>query len=75
MQSLCTDEEIAITNIIEKIKDYHVICFLKTEATCALIQFYFNGKGQLTRAMPKSTLSGKDEKLQSLVSKILAYVI
>lgn len=75
MQSVCANEEIAITNIVEKAKDYHVIYFLKTGAKCALLQFYFNGQGQLTRAIPKSTTGSEDEELKSLISKICDYVI
>jgi hypothetical protein len=75
MQSVCAEEEITITNIVEKAKDYHVIYFLKTDTKCALMQFYFNGKGQLTRAIPKSTISGEDEKIKLLISKLQAYVI
>ena len=75
MQSLCADEEITITNIAENADNYQVIYFLKTDAKCALIQFYFNGNEQLTRAFPKSTDSIEDSKLNQLISKLQAYVI
>lgn len=75
MQSVCTEEKVTISNIVEKTDNYHVIYFLKTNAKCALIQFYFNGKGQLSRAMPKSTAGSDDEKLELLISKLQAYVI
>jgi len=75
MQSLCSEEDITITNIEEKTESYFVQYFLKTDAKCALIQFYFNGKGQLSRAMPKSTSNKDDEKLNSLILKLKAYVI
>lgn len=75
MQSICTEENITITNIEEKTDNYFVQYFLKTDAKCALIQFYFNGKGQLTRALPKSTESEDDEKLIRLISKLRAHVI
>lgn len=75
MQSVCADEEVTITNIVEKSDNFYVVYFLRTDAKCTLIQFYFNGNGQLTRAMPKSTASGKDEKLNILISKLRAYVL
>jgi len=75
MQSVCDEVDVTITNIVEKADKYHVIYFLKTDAKCALIQFYFSGKGQLTRAMPKSTSSGEDGKLNRLISKLQSYVI
>lgn len=75
MQSICTEENITITNIEEKTDNYFVQYFLKTDAKCAIIQFYFNGIGQLTRALPKSTESEEDEKLIKLISKLRAHVI
>ncbi len=75
MQSVCTEMGVTITNIVEKVDKYHVIYFLKTDAKCALIQFYLNGKSQLTRAMPKSTAGSDDKKLEQLISKLRAHVI
>jgi hypothetical protein len=75
MQSICASEEVAITNIIEKAENYYVMYFLKTDAKCALIQFYFNGQGHLTRALPKSTSGVSDQKLKLLISKIQEHVI
>lgn len=75
MQSVCTDEAITITNIAEKVTDYHIIYFMKTDAKCALMQFYFNGQGQLTRVFPKSTDSAEDQKLKLLITKLQTYVV
>lgn len=75
LQAVCSDSEVTITNIVEKVENYFVIYFLKTDAKSALIQFYFNGKGQLTRAIPKSTENDKDEKLALLIAKLQDYVI
>lgn len=75
MQVACEEAEIVISNIEERVKDYYVLYFLKTDAKCAIIQFYFNGKGQLTRALPKSTEGGNDHKLVTLISILQSYVI
>jgi len=75
MQSACAENEIIITNIAEKTDNYFVTYFLKTDAKCALIQFFFNGKEQLTRAMPKSTANGEDEKLNLLIKTICNHVV
>ncbi len=75
MQSVCNETDVTITNIIEQTDNYHAIYFLKTDAKCALIQFYFNGNEQLTRALPKSTDNGEDEKLNKLISKLRVNVI
>lgn len=75
IQSLCSDVGITITNIEERRASYFVTYYLKTDGKCALIQFYFNGREQLTRALPKSTEGNEDEKLNQLISKLQAYVI
>lgn len=75
MQALCVELEIGMTNIVEKLDHYYVIYYLKTDSTCALIQFYFNGKQKLTRAMPKSTDGMKDNKLNLLITKLQENVV
>jgi len=75
IQSLCNEEAIIVTNIEEKIENYYVNYFLKTDSKCACIQFYFNGKGELTRALPKSTSGRKDEKVLNLISNLRDHVI
>lgn len=75
IQSLCAEEGIIITNIVEQTAHYYVNYFLKTDAKCALIQFYLKGNGGLSRAMPKSTANCEDKKLIRLISKLRAHVI
>jgi GTPase SAR1 family protein len=75
MQYACAENEIIITNIVEKTDNYFVTYFLKTDAKCALIQFFLNGKEQLTRAMPKSTANGEDEKLNLLIKTLCNHVV
>lgn len=74
MQSICSEEEVIITNIDDKVKNFYTLYFLKTNAKCACIQFYFNGAGALTRALPKSTDNTADEKLKNIVTKLKKYV-
>ncbi|MCS6818946.1 MAG: ATP-binding domain-containing protein, partial [Chitinophagales bacterium] len=73
MQSACDEADVIITNIVEFTKNYYVLYFLKTDAKCALIQFYYDGKQQLTRALPKSTDSDKDKKLKRLIIRLSEY--
>lgn len=76
MQSACEDTEVAITNVEEKPDNYIVLYCLRTdEGKGAYIQFYFNNKQQLTRAMPKSMKGADDQKLQLLIQKLKEYVI
>lgn len=72
MQSECSDLDITITNIIKGNNNY-VNYFLRTSSPCSYIQFYYNSKGQLTTAMPKTFNCSNDQKLQSLIQKLLKY--
>ena len=73
MQEICAELNIYITNIV-KGPAYYVCYYLITDAICAYIQFYYNDKGQLTTAIPKSFQCQNDTKLQSLIKKLLTYV-
>lgn len=76
MQSACEDAKVTITNIEERPDDYNVLYCLKTDnGKGAYIQFYFNNKEQLTRAMPKSMNGANDQKLQLLIQKLKEYVL
>ena len=74
MNSICSDEGIIITNIEEKASNFFVNYYLKTDAKFAMIQFYFNQKGQLTRALPKSMSVGHDNMLENLLVKLKNHV-
>ena len=76
LQSACEDTGVVITNVEEKPANYIVLYCLRTdEGNGAYIQFYFNSKQQLTRAMPKSMKGADDQKLQLLIQKLKEYVI
>lgn len=75
MQIACEDSNVTITNIEERVSTFYVNYFLKTDAKCSIIQFYFNGNKQLTRAIPKSTSINDDKKLFHLLSNIKNYVV
>jgi len=72
MQELCFELEIAITNIV-KGKAYYVTYYLRTDSICSYIQFYYNDKGQLTTAMPKTYQCYNDKKLQLLIENLLTH--
>lgn len=74
VQLACADCDVFITNVEEKPSNYTVTYFLKTSSKGAYIQFYFNGKEQLTRALPKS-FDIDDEKLNQLIIKLKEYVV
>ena len=59
------DFEILITNIVhlQNCDRY----YLKTDADCAFIDFWYDKNGIYTTIMPKSTMGKNDEKLQMLI--------
>lgn len=61
---------IKVTGIKEFPAQYYVLYGLRTSAPFASLQFYFNGKGFVTRAMAVSTLGEADEQLQKLINRI-----
>ncbi|GAB2478981.1 ATP-dependent DNA helicase [Algoriphagus taiwanensis] len=73
MRSATEETGVTITNVEEKPQQFFVTYFLKTDAKAAMIQFYFNGKGQLTSALPKSTEDSNDQKLSRLIQKLQEY--
>jgi hypothetical protein len=75
MQAACEEADVQITSVVEKIENYYIMYYLRTDAKCAFIQFYLNGNQQLTRALPKSILGQNDLKLHLLLSKLNNYVI
>jgi hypothetical protein len=73
VQSVCSDLNIVITNIVEN-KNYVNYYFI-TDAICSYIQFYFNDKDTLTTAMPKTFECENDLKLKLLIENLQANVI
>ncbi|MDX5438216.1 MAG: DEAD/DEAH box helicase, partial [Pontibacter sp.] len=51
MQDGCNSNGVAITNIVDYPAQYHTIYYLRTSGISAYLQFYLNGKNQLTRAI------------------------
>lgn len=74
MQMACQQTDVIITNIEEKKENFMVIYFLKTSSKAAYIQFYFNGREQLTRALCKS-FDREDQMLNKLIVKLKENVI
>lgn len=70
VQSACGQNDVSLTNVVEKKESYLVTYYLKTKAKAAMIQFYFNKNEQITRAMPKSTDGANDEDLSKLIAEI-----
>ncbi len=65
---LLKEEGIQLTNVVQK--DWSDQYFLDTGADCALLEFFYNGKHQYTKAMPKSMLGANDEYLNRIVTRL-----
>jgi hypothetical protein len=72
MHAECDNLNITITNIIKGANNY-INYYLITDSPCSYIQFYYNAKGQLTTAMPKTFNCSNDKKLQNLIQKLIEY--
>ena len=72
IQECCMELEITITNV-QKGKQFYINYYLITDSICSYIQFYYNDKGKLTTAMPKSYNCINDNKLNNLILKLTEY--
>ena len=70
MQAACIEINIIITNIDEKVGNYHVNYFLKTSGKFSYLQFYFDAARIFTRALVHSDIGSEDEKLLALIEKL-----
>lgn len=68
--SACDELGIRITGIKEFPAQYYVLYGLKTTAPFATMQFYFNSKGFITRAIAASALGNRDIQLQQFITRI-----
>ncbi|PSR04179.1 MAG: hypothetical protein BRD49_05970 [Bacteroidetes bacterium SW_10_40_5] len=70
VQFYCNELSILITNIEERLEEHFVRYFLQTDAQCALLQFYFDKNNRFGKALPKSKLGNKDERLSQLIEAL-----
>jgi hypothetical protein len=62
------EEEILITNILNE--NYYDRYFLKTDASCAYIDCFYDARGIYSTFQPHSTKGEQDLKLQSLIKRL-----
>lgn len=70
MGSLCSELDVAITNVYEHLDKYRIDYFLQTDGRYSGICFCFNKNGYVTYAKPFSDLGAEDHKLSSLTQKL-----
>lgn len=74
INAIAAESGIHILNVDDTtLEKYYTIWFFKTEADCAFIQFYFDSKGKITTALPKSTLGEEDIFLRAFIKNLEIY--
>lgn len=73
IQASCNDLNIRMTNIVEKKNNYFVNYFFETDNPCAQLQFYWNGRQEITRILVRTFGTAVDPKLDLLTAKIKEY--
>jgi hypothetical protein len=71
VEAVANESDLQTINVDDSTQgNYYITWFFKTEADCAFIQFYFNKKGKITSAIPKSTLGEQDTLLKAFLDKL-----
>jgi hypothetical protein len=70
MRSVCDELGVRITNIVEDIKQYNVVYFLKTTGKYSYIKFYFDKNMFMTYGHPYSDIEGQDVLLNEIIAKL-----
>lgn len=74
IDAIAIESGVNILNVDDTtIEKYYIIWYFKTEADCAFIQFYFDSKGKITTALPKSTLGEEDILLTTFIKNLERY--
>lgn len=70
MESICSDLDVKITNIVEYIPNYCVYYYLQGSGSYSCIQFYLTKDGFISYAQPFSDLGSNDILLSNVISQI-----
>ena len=74
INAIAIESGVHILNVDDtNLEKYYTIWFFKTEADCAFIQFYFDNKGKITAALPKSTFGEDDILLRAFIKNLETY--
>ena len=70
VESICSDQDVKITNIVEHLSEYCVFYYLQCSGSYSCIQFYITKDGFISYAQPFSDLGSDDELLAKVVERI-----
>jgi hypothetical protein len=70
VESICSDLDVKITNIVEHLSEYCVYYYLQCSGSYSCIQFYITKDGFISYAQPFSDLGSDDELLKRMVDSL-----
>lgn len=70
VESICSDLDVKITNIVEHLSEYCVLYYLQCSGSYSCIQFYITKDGFISYAQPFSDLGSDDGLLTTVVERI-----
>ena len=70
VESICSDLDVKITNIVEHLSSYCIYYYLQTSGSYACIQFYITKDGFISYAQPFSDLGSDDEALIKVIEHL-----
>ncbi len=70
VESICSDLDVKITNIVEHLSNYCIYYYLQTSGSYACIQFFITKDGFISYAQPFSDLGSDDEALINVINQL-----
>ena len=70
LESICSDLDIMITNIVEHLSEYCVYYYLQCSGSYSCIQFYITKDGFISYAQPFSDIGSDDEILIKVINQL-----
>ena len=70
VESICSDLDVKITNIVEHLTNYCVFYYIQGTGSYSWIQFFITKDGFISYAQPFSDEGSDDEILKSVVEKL-----
>lgn len=70
VESICSDVDVKITNIVEHLLNYHVYYYLQGSGSYSCIQFFITKDGFISYAQPFSDMGTDDDVLRKVLEKL-----
>jgi hypothetical protein len=70
VESICSDLDVKITNIVEHLPNYHVYYYLQGSGSYSCIQFFITKDGFISYAQPFSDMGSDDDVLKKVLEKL-----